>query len=153
LWYRPPDPNEPCPTYVQLFRTGAIEAVDGRLVGVEDGKRKLLAIPGWERELIEKLGEYLSVQQELGLTPPIFVLLTLLGVKDYHVSHGAFRDTQAPIDRDVLLLPDLLVEDCSTSADTILRPAFDAVWQAAGWRCCQNYNKEGKWEDRSRNLR
>lgn len=52
------------------------------------------------------------------------------------------------IDRDVLLLPDSIVEDYESKASDILRPAFDAVWQTAGWDCSKNYDKDGKWVGR-----
>jgi hypothetical protein len=38
-----------------------------------------------------------------------------------------------PFDRNVMLLPDLVVEDLNAPAEDILRPAFDALWQAGGW--------------------
>jgi hypothetical protein len=132
-----------CRTYAQLFRSGAIEAVDARMLAIEDDKPKVIQIGFWERELIEKLGSYLALQRDLGLTPPVVVLLALIGVRGYHVPHGAFSDTKCPIDRDALLLPDLVIEDFSAKPEDVLRPAFDAVWQAAGWRQCLNYDQDG----------
>jgi hypothetical protein len=99
--------------------------------------------------MISNLKNYLKVQQELGLEPPIVLILSLIGVRGYRIGFGVFQDPKQPIDRDTALLPDVLVENYSAEAADILRPVFDAVWQAAGWRCCLNYNEQGKWEDRS----
>jgi hypothetical protein len=95
------------------------------------------------------LKNYLKVQQDLGLVPPIVLMLSLIGVKDYQIGFGQFQDTRQPIDRDMALLPDVLIENFSTEPADILRPVFDAVWQAAGWRRCFNYDERGKWEDHS----
>ena len=50
-----------------------------------------------------------------------------------------------PIDKDVLIVPDIIVEDYDVDPASILRSAFDAIWQAAGWERSFNYNKDGKW--------
>jgi Putative DNA-binding domain len=132
--------------YVQLFRNGSIEAVDtGMLVSNWNGRK---AIPSsvMETSIVRALGTYLDVLQNIGIDPPLVVLLSLLAVKDYHIlapaglSGGAY-----PIDRDSLLLPDILVEEHPIDASAALRPAFDALWQAAGYTGSPNYDKNGTW--------
>jgi len=49
------------------------------------------------------------------------------------------------IDRDVLPLPEIVLEDLSGEPGLILRPIFDSVWQSAGFNGSFNYNKDGKW--------
>ena len=49
------------------------------------------------------------------------------------------------IDRDVLILPDILVDDYNTPIPSVLRPAFDALWQAAGFARSMNYDQQGQW--------
>jgi hypothetical protein len=49
------------------------------------------------------------------------------------------------IDRDMLLLPDVLIETYTPDMPTLLRPLFDAVWNAAGWERSINYDEKGKW--------
>jgi len=92
-------------------------------------KKEILSLV-YEREIISALDRYLKLEQELGFEPPIFILLSLLGVKDYTMavdrSRFLFLDPKL-IDRDVLLLPDIIVEDYESKASDILRPAFDAV--------------------------
>jgi hypothetical protein len=58
---------------------------------------------------------------------------------------GDFRHTYPPVDRDDLLLPDVMVDEFGQQPATVLRPALDAIWQAAGWRRSFNYNKDGEW--------
>jgi hypothetical protein len=131
--------------YTQLFRNGAIEAVEGGLCEVSD---KPIRFGSYEQYLIDGLDCYLKVQQELELQPPVFVLLALVGVKGCGVVTDAGRFWARPytIDRDLLVLPDVLVEDYAQPLATILRPIFDAVWQSAGWPGSPNYTRDGRWE-------
>ena len=50
-----------------------------------------------------------------------------------------------PIDRDVLVLPEKVVDDYGQNVQTLLRPIFDAVWNAAGYEYCLNYDENDKW--------
>jgi hypothetical protein len=52
------------------------------------------------------------------------------------------------VDRDYLLIPEILVESYDTPASEILRPAFDAVWQACGFPRSLNYDEQGNWQER-----
>jgi len=96
------------------------------------------------------LEEYLSFERYLEIEPPIFVMLSLLAVRGYEmgVDESVFpfpMDAGYPVDRDDLLCPEIVVEDYESKAADILRPAFDAIWQAAGWGRSMNYDKSGKW--------
>ena len=132
-------------SYTQIFRNGAIEAVDAFILQVQEGQ-KIIPSVYYEEELIKSLQQYLQLQQQLELTSPILIMLSFLGVKDYtmHIGNSWHRHTY-PIDRDTLLIPEIVVEDYAAKASDILRPAFDAVWQACGWDCCKNYDKDGNW--------
>ncbi len=49
-----------------------------------------------------------------------------------------------PMDRDRLLLPEVLLEDYRVDLSGALKPAFDSVWMAAGWPRSANYDAEGR---------
>lgn len=53
-----------------------------------------------------------------------------------------------PIDQDLLMLPDILVEDFNVDAKEVLRLVFDMVWQACGWERIMNYDENGNWKVR-----
>ena len=55
-------------------------------------------------------------------------------------------------DRDSLLLPDLLIDDLAVDLPSLLKPAFDAMWQASGWSRCLDYGEEGTWMDSRQRL-
>jgi hypothetical protein len=98
-----------------------------------------------EKNLIRGLREYSRVLGGMGVVPPLVVMATLLGVRGCHIVRGNSHDTYPPIDRDDLLLPDVMVEEYGHEPATILRPDLDAIWQAAGWRRSFNYNGDGRW--------
>jgi Schlafen, AlbA_2 len=131
--------------YTQAFRSGAVEAVDSWMLQAGRPSKVLPAID-IESSLSECLGGCLRTLRELGVSPPVFVLPSLLGVRGLTIN----RDGEASpgVDRDDLLLPDLLVEDFHTDAATLLRPAFDAMWQAAGWMRSFNYDAEDNFRPR-----
>lgn len=132
-------------SYVQLFRSGIIEAVEGWWLRPERGK--LIIRISYEQELIKSFTEYLSLLKKLSVEPPIFVFLTLLGVKGYSIAtHEDFSFVKShTIDRDILSLPEIITESYNVSAPDVLRPCFDSIWNACGFPKSKNYNDKGEW--------
>lgn len=137
-------------SYLQIFRNGIIEAVEALLLNSEQDKRILIA--PFERELLTTTPRFLQLQQCVDVEPPLLVMLTLLGVSDYSITVDPIRYRQQPrhvIDRDVLPIPEVLVENFQCDISAVMRPLFDAVWNAAGWSGSLNYDETGQWKDRS----
>jgi hypothetical protein len=137
-------------SYVQLFKNGIIEAVEGLLLEPQNGELLIPSI-AYERELIESLPRYLSVLKALNVELPLFTFLTLLGVKGYSMPTDRMRSAiygVNTIDRDILLLPEFVIETYDVSAEDILRPCFDSIWNACGFPRSLNYDDAGKWVGR-----
>ncbi len=49
------------------------------------------------------------------------------------------------IDRDILLLPEIVIESYDVIAEDILRPCFDSIWNACGFPRSPNYDDTGEW--------
>lgn len=132
-------------SYTQVFTNGIIEAVAANML-TPDG----LNIPShlFEEILVKSLRRYAKLLHTLELEPPYFVMLTLTGVKGFRmgVGSGYFSDAGAEIDRDLLLVPEILIENADFDPAQALRPIFDAVWNAAGWEGSLNYNEDGTWK-------
>ena len=134
-------------SYIQLFRNGIIEAVDGLMLMPHGGE---LIIPSiaYEEELIHSLSEYLTVLKTLGVALPILVFVTLVGVKGYSMP-GDIRwrlFDSVTIDRSILLLPEVIIESYDTAAKDVLKPCFDSIWNACGFPRSLNYNDAGEWK-------
>jgi len=135
-------------SYVQLFRNGIIEAVEGLLLKPYNGELLIPSI-AYEECLIRSLADYLDVLKTLNVELPIIVFLTLVGVKGYLMTTGRWRlsvSETAQIDRDVLLLPEIFIESYDVDAKDILRPCFDSIWNACGYSRSLNYNEAGEWK-------
>jgi hypothetical protein len=128
-------------SYVQIFRNGAIEAVDCDIVF----NKKIS--PGYEKILICALKRFLEFQKNLGVEPPIIIMLSLLGVANRTIEvHAPFGNRKPhQIDRDVLLVPEVMIESFDCKPSEVMKPIFDAIWNAAGWPRSQNYNEKGEW--------
>jgi hypothetical protein len=146
LWFTEWREATPGPNYTQLFRNGMIEAVVIGLLREWEGK-KLIGGVAFEQELIIALNRYLPALKSFGLMPPIIVMLTVIGAKGYSMYAGSqYWVGGGVIDRDMLILPEVVVEDFATNATSILKSVFDTLWQACGWEKSLNYNKDGNWE-------
>jgi hypothetical protein len=147
LTYTQTQRDEPTKNYLQVFRSGVIESVACNLSRQQDGKLQMPAFVV-EQKVLQAMVKYNVVVKELGVSLPIVVMLSLHGFKNYRLWFNSVwydYDGCHPIDRDTVLLPDVLLEDFATPPDTLLRPVFDALWQAAGFANCANYGPNGRW--------
>jgi len=140
---------------VQLFRTGIIEAVDadllamGEVVSPDDAHDGILGWP-FERTIIDATKRYTEVQKDIGVLLPVVVLVTLIRVMGMWIVTGDRHDNREPprIDRDTIVLPDVMVQSWDDEIPRLLRPLFDGFWQAGGRAGSPNYDADGNWLDR-----
>jgi hypothetical protein len=134
-------------SYLQVFRNGIIEAVNTSLLDPKYDNRKIIPSVAYEEALRKALTRHLSLEKRLGVEPPFVAMLSLLGVSDYvmAVSPSRHYDESQPIDRDALLVPEVVIESFEADVDRTLQPVFDAVWNAAGWPRSINFDEEGRW--------
>lgn len=135
-------------SYVQLFKNGIIEAVEGSLLEPSYNGNLVIPSVAYEEELISSVKEYLAVLELLGIDLPLFLFLSLLGVKGYSMAVNPRRVRVYKvykIDRDILLLPEIVIENYDVVAKDVLRPCFDSIWNACGFPRSLNYDDDGKW--------
>ena len=124
-----------------------MEIVEGLML--KPDRAKVIPSIAYEQELLHDFPRYLSALKFLGVELPIVVFLTLVDIKGYMMATDTFflRDSYA-IDRDVLLLPEFIVESFDAEPQAIFKPAFDAIWNACGFAGSLNYNDKGEWKPR-----
>ena len=61
-----------------------------------------------------------------------------------------FEGESRIIDRDILQLPEAIVETYDARPEIILKPAFDAIWNACGFAKSLNYDEKGEWKPERR---
>lgn len=124
-------------SYAHLYRNGIVEAVEGRMLA---DPRNIIPVPDFEEEIKNAFTSYVKTLSRLKIQPPVFVFLTLMGVKGYTIDMGGPMEVSPtevaggsyPIDRDVLFLPESLMEQYDPELDHILEAAFNAMWNACG---------------------
>lgn len=92
------------------------------------------------------LPRWLALQRHMGVQPPLLVMLSLIGVNGLAIeTRTSAISTRGPdpIDREVLMLPDVLLDAFECDAAQVLRPAFDVLWNAAGYAGSLNYDEHG----------
>ena len=91
----------------------------------------------YEKEIIGSVDVYLRSIQMLGVVPPVLFFISLLGVKGSFmwVGRRGHSGHFAPklFDRDMLVSPDIVIEDLECNAAKTLRPAFDMIWSDCGY--------------------
>ena len=133
-----------------MFRNGIIECVDTRRVNIQIDERAIIPSIAYKKDLVGLLPVLLTLQQDLDVDPPLVLMLTLTGVKGYRmgINHQFFDlDSGAPIDRDLLLIREVVLQDYEIDSGRTLRPIFAAVWNAAGWPGSRNYDESGNWKE------
>lgn len=160
--------------YVQVFRSGAVETVDANILDVERDRKHYIPARSFEMKNINAVYRRLLLLKKLGVTSPVVLHMSLLGVKNYRLflrdefytgnydySSFVIQAEHHPIDRDDLLLRGELIEDFQGEhlagkdargiplllihSGRILRPVFDTVWNAAGFGRSLHYNARGEW--------
>ncbi|MGK7941195.1 MAG: helix-turn-helix domain-containing protein [Crocosphaera sp.] len=138
-------------TYLQIFRNGIIEATTKNFANDHYGdfevKKVNFIYKDYEQEIIYCLNNYLQLQQLLNIPTPLIIFLSMVGVSSYIMGCGwpseqFFRHT---IDRDNLILPEVMIEDYNFDLYTVMKPIFDTVWNAAGYKRSLNYDEQGNW--------
>ena len=133
------DETQPREWYTQCFRNGIIEAVNMEHNSRRRGEEESSIGIEYEDSVSRAVSEYLKIQRDLGIAPPVFALLTLLGVKGRKLSRrnaylsGVVRDLGGePFKEGDLVLPEVVMEDFECDVSKQMEPAFEIVWNAAG---------------------
>ena len=139
--------------YLQLFRSGALEAVNVtmNLPESEQGD-PFIRSTVLEPVLIQHVEEYLQLLESLGVEPPIAIAVSLSGDRGYRVlpetQNRSWSSFRHPIDRDLLPLPVMVTDRFDADVPALLRPVFDTLWNAAGWEGSFNYDADGIYQGR-----
>ncbi|HOX38101.1 MAG TPA: ATP-binding protein [Candidatus Brocadiia bacterium] len=131
--------------YCQLFRSGQIEAVWADGVIQQEGHLRIPSV-AYERDLTRAVKDYLQVLRTLEIPLPVLVMLTMTGVNGVIMFvNPRLMVAGHPIDRDVLIIPDVLIEEWTVDLPRVLRSVFDVVWNACGYQRSFNYDTDGNW--------
>lgn len=145
----PPEKGGNSIVYSQLFRNGIIETIESSLIRDEHRPvhaQNNISIGLIEKNVIEALTRYLSYYNKHQIEPPFVVLLSLLGTKGMTTPPSSVfnYDGGHPIDKNELIIPEILIENLTQEIDVVMRPAFDSIWNAAGHERSLSYDETGR---------
>jgi len=136
--------------YVQVYRNGIFETVDTTMLRSHSGQDKSVPNICVEREIVKTASLYLDYQKQMGVLPPIALLVSFCRVSGYYLAvdrkYHQFTEKKYPLDYDTLRLPELIFEDYPEDKPKALKPLFDSLWNAFGWDSSRNYDKDGIWK-------
>lgn len=137
-------------SYLQVLRMGALEAVTTLREPHSNG---ITYMNPWgiEEEVCPGLSRFVKLAETHDLPLPMVAMTSLLGVKGSALPPSWSRDVSDGdhrIERDDLLLPDVLLDRYDADLPALLRPSFDALWQAIGMPRSLCYDEQGAWNAR-----
>ncbi len=156
MTYLPGKATEGCYSYCQLFFDGTIETVSARILRTKEsdypqaGEIAYISSDYFERSVVVAIKNYIKGYKSLGIDPPIIVSVALLGCKGAQMSTNFDTELDiVPLDRNEAILPQVQIFSLDEDVPTIMKPIFDAVWNAFGLPRSYNYTDNGTWNIRS----
>jgi len=143
LVYSVPSEDKLHGSYAQFFRNGVVEWVKAWSIKPRDGH---LYLPtGYEKLVVKTAGTCARIFRTLEVAVPVIALLTITGAKGYIIFWDRLDFHNHTLDKDVLLVPDVMMEDLDVPPEEFMRPAFDIVWNGCGYARSMNYDENGDW--------
>lgn len=132
-------------SYCLVFFNGAVEAVcsdilyPGRL-------RNFLPSQDFERDIVTSVESYFEGYKKLGIEAPFIISAALLGCKGAYLSTKSHMQFDVPIEKNVVIFPEVEVGSYDEEVPSFMRPIFDSVWNAFGLPYSSNYAEDGTWK-------
>ena len=136
--------------YTVLFRNGIIEAVEGLIT-----REKVVFPTELEIEIVESAQTYLGLLRRLGVELPVRVFFTLIGVAEHSFpmwSVGALVRGVPRIREDIIDVRGPALDSLEVDVPLAFRQLFDRLWNAFGYARCLDYDEDGAWHPRRRNI-
>lgn len=137
-------PKNPASSFVVVFYNGIVEICKGF-----QNENKVFDVRKLENRILKWANRFLAFQTINGIQYPIVILASLVGAKGYREKISSYDLSDHEINRDVLLLPEVVLEENPMSEAELaksLKPVLDSLWQAAGMASSCSFNSEGVWE-------
>jgi hypothetical protein len=135
-------------SYAQFFRSGAIEGVGNLSKRDADGYPYFVAAE-FANRVVVAVRQYLSVLEAFDAGLPVYAFLSLCDVAQcfyrYSPDGAGWSDT-GPLNREVLALPELYIDNFRIDVPVLMRPVFNMLWNAFGFQQCEMYDEQGAWK-------
>jgi serine/threonine protein kinase len=143
-----PQESTPVSQRLQLFRDGAIEFVDTYSVQRIQAPKPILFPLSLERDIVSFVEHWTrTILQPLGVLHPLVLCLSLTGIDGFELHIDRPSPVPKPLfDRESLSFRPVVL-DGTQDIRRLMKPTFDALWQAAGEDRSLGYSPDGEWLD------
>jgi hypothetical protein len=122
--------------YVQLYKSGIIEAVDLSMLSYQPTPIKAL-----EKEILIGLERYQKILQETNLKGKLLISIKLTKAKNKVLSIGeGYFINRKSLDNDNYSLTPVVLDDINDSLEQKMKSAFDHLWRLVGYPESKSYN-------------
>jgi hypothetical protein len=132
--------------YTELYKNGIVEALRCDIAWEDNEGRLSLRLQPLENLILQHIPKFLKLQNFLHIQPPFYVFITLAGVKGCIVKNPDYWEESHPINKDILYLPEAVIENYDDDLTKVLKPSFDMVWNNLGIVQSPNYDKDGNYK-------
>ena len=144
-------------SYHQVFRDGSIEYVQSYFPEANDRRIPITDLEVGVRHYF--LPKAFKWQRLLSVSPPCFIMLSLLNIRGFTMTLYSEQIQQAviatrylprternrPFNKDHHFVTEEKTETLEPDIDALMRPAFDRVWHAFRYPRSLNYDENGTW--------
>ncbi|MFW9804417.1 MAG: helix-turn-helix domain-containing protein [Candidatus Thorarchaeota archaeon] len=137
--------------YIQVFRSGSIEMLRTLWDWNQEHPHTIPAI-SIENWILKSMTSICVLIDETEIDWPISIGVTLLYLKDYEITllpwiSGHISPTIEKVDRNEILIPEVVMESSKESIEAKMLPVFNTMWNAAAWPKSYAYNEDGSRDE------
>lgn len=130
----------------QLFRNGCIEGVNTMMFRKDAQRDGGEFFEGTiEATVNEHLNLWFQFLKSVGMNGPTYLILSLLNVGGFHMKRRGMTLKPHVLDRNRVLLPEILIENLDANPVTALKTAYDVFWNTCNLSRCLLYDEAGNW--------
>ena len=95
--------------------------------------------------LIDDYKEVKRYFDKMNINGPFVISCSILNGAEYTIPVRDWFDILNVIDRDILYLDNIFIDNFEESAESVLMPIFNSLWNACGYERCRAYDSEGNY--------
>jgi hypothetical protein len=126
---------------LEIHRNGVVEAIDTLFFGVDKNTGYFLIDLFMDRVVIA-CNELLQIYKLVGVQPPIALMVSLTGIKDYTVSSKTVHFPGKHAQQNVALLQKIEFPSTEPIERSDLRQFFEQLWNSFGYMRVRNMGKQ-----------
>lgn len=96
-------------------------------------------------KIISDFNEVKEYYNNIGISAPLIIACSILNAQGFTIPTREWYDILGKIDRDILLIDNLYIENFDDKTEKILKPIFDSIYNACGYERCIAYDKNDNY--------